>query len=55
MDKIGRYEIIKQVGKGGMGEVFLAFDPDCQRQVALKIIKKEFKKLSLDKIMLQYT
>lgn len=41
MDKIGRYEIIKQVGKGGMGEVYLAYDPACQRKVALKIIKKE--------------
>jgi serine/threonine protein kinase len=46
MDKIGRYEILKRVGKGGMGEVFLAFDPVCQRQVALKIIKEELSKKS---------
>lgn len=46
MDKIGRYEIIKQVGKGGMGEVFLAYDPVCQRQVALKKIKKELSEKS---------
>lgn len=39
--QIGTYTILKSLGKGGMGEVFLAFDPKCKRQVALKRIKSE--------------
>lgn len=42
MEKIGRYEIRKEIGQGGMGKVYLAFDPVCQRQIALKMIKEEF-------------
>lgn len=38
---IGRYLIIKTIGKGGMGEVLLAFDPICKRNVALKKIRPE--------------
>ncbi len=36
---IGPYEIIRMIGKGGMGEVYLAKDPICDREVALKRIK----------------
>jgi serine/threonine protein kinase len=38
---IGPYQIIKSLGKGGMGEVFLAYDPKCQREVALKRIRPD--------------
>ena len=34
--EIGSYEILRLIGKGGMGEVFLAFDTIHQRKVALK-------------------
>ena len=34
----GQYEIIEQVGAGGMGEVYLAKDARLNRQVALKIL-----------------
>ena len=35
---VGKYEIIRLVGKGGMGEIFLANDPVFGREIALKRI-----------------
>lgn len=40
-EQIGHYKILRSLGKGGMGEVFLAFDPFCQRQVALKRVRTD--------------
>lgn len=36
--KLGRYEIRSKIGAGGMGEVYLAFDTDLDRTVAIKIL-----------------
>ncbi|MEO8874872.1 MAG: serine/threonine-protein kinase, partial [Polyangiaceae bacterium] len=36
-----RYEIRQSLGKGGMGEVFLAHDRATQQAVALKIVREE--------------
>jgi eukaryotic-like serine/threonine-protein kinase len=37
--KYGRYEIIKELGKGGMGVVYQAHDPQIDRPVALKVLR----------------
>ncbi len=36
------YQIIKPIGQGGMGSVYLAFDTRLELQVAIKIISPEF-------------
>jgi serine/threonine protein kinase/dipeptidyl aminopeptidase/acylaminoacyl peptidase len=40
--KLGRYEIRKKIGAGGMGEVFLAHDLELDRPAALKVLPAEF-------------
>jgi predicted Ser/Thr protein kinase len=39
--KIGKYELIKEIGKGGMGEVYLARDTESGKEFAVKILAPE--------------
>src|SRR5690349_2709377 len=41
-DKLGPYEIVAPIGKGGMGEVFRARDPRLKRDVAIKVSAAQF-------------
>jgi TolB-like protein/tRNA A-37 threonylcarbamoyl transferase component Bud32/Flp pilus assembly protein TadD len=36
-----RYQVIEELGKGGMGRVYKAYDAEIKEQVALKILKPE--------------
>lgn len=37
-DQIGRYQIISELGRGSMGHVYLALDPNIERRIALKVL-----------------
>src|ERR1700680_1092209 len=41
-DKLGPYEILAPIGKGGMGEVYRARDPRLNRDVAIKVLPQAF-------------
>src|SRR6266849_6156750 len=41
-DKLGPYEILASIGKGGMGEVWKAHDPRLGRDVAIKVSAAQF-------------
>jgi len=38
---LGKYELIRKIGAGGMGTVFLAVDSQLKRTVALKVLPRE--------------
>ncbi|MCJ7681551.1 MAG: serine/threonine protein kinase, partial [Candidatus Aminicenantes bacterium] len=37
----GRYQIIEELGKGGMGKVYKVFDTEIKEKIALKLLKPE--------------
>jgi len=41
-DKIGRYQILERVGRGGMGVLYRGFDPILDREVAIKVMLADF-------------
>lgn len=40
--KLGHYEIVGRLGHGGMGDVYKGYEPQLDRQVAIKVLPAEF-------------
>jgi eukaryotic-like serine/threonine-protein kinase len=47
---IGRFEIIKELGRGAQGVVYLARDPQLERQVAIKTLRRDSSQ-QIDKLL----
>ena len=41
LERLGKYQVTEVLGKGAMGVVYKAFDPNIRRTVAIKTIRKE--------------
>jgi len=46
----GRYQIIEELGRGGMGRVYKVFDSDIKEKIALKLLRPE---IALDKVTVE--
>ena len=44
MNKIGKYDLIREIGRGATATVYLANDPFGQREVAIKVAVPEILK-----------
>jgi serine/threonine protein kinase len=52
---LGRYQILEQLGEGGMATVYKAFDTRLERYVAIKVIRTEqFPPVMLDQMMKRF-
>ncbi len=41
LHSLGRYVVLRPIGSGGMGAVYIAYDPELDRKVALKLLHGE--------------
>ncbi|MCA9708139.1 MAG: serine/threonine protein kinase [Myxococcales bacterium] len=42
--RLGRYVVLREIGRGGMGVVWTAYDPELDRRVAIKLLKGSARK-----------
>ena len=47
--RLGPYEVLSQIGAGGMGEVYRARDMNLGRDVAIKVLPDAFARGSINK------
>lgn len=48
LQKLGKYEIVTEIGRGAMGVVYKAFDPILEREVALKTMMTSMSSLDVE-------
>lgn len=41
LEKIGRFKILEELGRGGMAVVYKAYDPNINRPLAIKVLLEE--------------
>ena len=55
LEKIGRFKIIEELGRGGMAVVYKAYDTRLERDVAVKIIRSgAFPADDLDQVLKRF-
>jgi len=54
VEKIGRYEVVSELGRGAMGLVYRAIDPNIGRTVALKTMRLDVHGMEHDDMLRRF-